>query len=106
SVPPPRRERQLRQPGRGDPARRRRDHGAPRARRAPLPPDHRLSGISKVAAMTGCVVIGAIALVAGLALLVTGIRKHKAQHPKHVAMLIGRVTLTAFGLARARLALE
>ena len=48
--------------------------------------------------MTGFVVIGAIALVAGLALLVTGIRKHEAQHPKHVAMLIAGMMITAFGL--------
>ena len=48
--------------------------------------------------MTGFVVIGAIALLGGLTLLVTGIRKHKAQHPKHVAMLIGGMMLTAFGL--------
>jgi len=55
--------------------------------------------------MTGFVVIGAIALVAGLALLVTGIRKHKAQHPKHVAMLIGGMMLTAFGLILAGFAI-
>jgi Ca2+/H+ antiporter len=55
--------------------------------------------------MTGFVVIGAIALVAGLALLVTGIRKHKAQHPKHVAMLIGGMMLTAFGLVLAGFAI-
>jgi len=55
--------------------------------------------------MTGLVVIGAVALVAGLALLVTGIRKHKAQHPKHVAMLIGGMMLTAFGLVLAGFAI-
>ena len=55
--------------------------------------------------MTGFVVIGAIALVAGLALLVTGIRKHEAQHPKHVAMLIGGMMLTAFGLVLAGFAI-
>ena len=55
--------------------------------------------------MTGFVVIGAIALVAGLALLVTGIRKHKAQHPKHVAMLIGGMMLTAFGIVIAGFAI-
>jgi len=55
--------------------------------------------------MTGFVVIGAVALVAGLALLVTGIRKHKAQHPKHVAMLIGGMMLTAFGLVLAGFAI-
>ena len=55
--------------------------------------------------MTGFVVIGAIALIAGLTLLVTGIRKHKAQHPKHVAMLIGGMMLTAFGLVLAGFAI-
>ena len=48
--------------------------------------------------MSGFVVIGAVALIAGLSLLVTGIRKHKAQHPRHIAMLIGGMMLTAFGL--------
>ncbi len=45
--------------------------------------------------------LGAVALLAGLALLVTGVRKHQAQHPKHVAMLIGGMMLTAFGLVLA-----
>jgi uncharacterized membrane protein HdeD (DUF308 family) len=47
------------------------------------------------------IVLGAIALLAGLTLLVTAIRKHEAQHPKHVAMLIGGMMLTAFGLILA-----
>ena len=42
--------------------------------------------------MSWFIPLGAAALVGGLALLVTGIRKHKAQHPKHVAMLIGHPT--------------
>jgi hypothetical protein len=49
--------------------------------------------------------LGAAALIAGLILLVTGIRKHKAQHPKHVAMLIGGMMLTAFGLIIAGFAI-
>ena len=49
--------------------------------------------------------LGALALVAGLALLVTGMRKHEAQHPKHVAMLIGGMMLTAFGLVIAGFAI-
>jgi drug/metabolite transporter (DMT)-like permease len=48
--------------------------------------------------MSGFVVLGVLALLAGGTLLVTGIRKHKAQHPRHVAMLIGGMMLTAFGL--------
>jgi Ca2+/H+ antiporter len=42
--------------------------------------------------------LGAVALVCGGALLVTGIRRHQAQHPKHVAMLIAGMMITAFGL--------
>jgi len=49
--------------------------------------------------------IGAIALVAGLALLVTGIRNHEAQQPRHVAMLIGGMMMTAFGLVLAGFAI-
>ena len=55
--------------------------------------------------MTGFIVLGALALVVGVTLLVTGIRKHKAQHPKHVAMLIGGMMLTAFGLVIAGFAI-
>jgi Ca2+/H+ antiporter len=55
--------------------------------------------------MTGFIVLGAIALIGGLALLVTGIRKHEAQHPRHVAMLIGGMMLTAFGLVIAGFAI-
>jgi Ca2+/H+ antiporter len=49
--------------------------------------------------------LGAVALLAGLALLVTGVRKHQAQHPKHIAMLIGGMMLTAFGLVLAGFAI-
>ena len=55
--------------------------------------------------MSGFVALGAIALLAGMTLLVTAIRKHKAQHPKHVAMLIGGMMLTAFGLILAGFAI-
>ena len=51
------------------------------------------------------VVFGAVALLGGLTLLVTGTRKHRAQHPKHVAMLIGGMMLTAFGLVLAGFAI-
>ena len=51
------------------------------------------------------ILLGGFALIAGLVLLVTGIRKHKAQHPKHVAMLIGGMMLTAFGLVIAGFAI-
>jgi len=55
--------------------------------------------------VSGFVALGAVALVAGLSLLVTGIRKHQAQQPKHVAMLIGGMMLTAFGLVIAGFAI-
>jgi Ca2+/H+ antiporter len=49
--------------------------------------------------------LGAILLLAGVALLVTGIRRHREQHPKHVAMLIGGMMMTAFGLLIAGFAI-
>ena len=49
--------------------------------------------------------LGVLMLVAGLALLVTGIRRHREQHPKHVAMLIGGMMMTAFGLVIAGFAI-
>jgi Ca2+/H+ antiporter len=49
--------------------------------------------------------LGIVALLVGVGLLVTGIRKHEAQHPKHVAMLIGGMMLTAFGLIIAGFAI-
>ena len=55
--------------------------------------------------MSGFIALGAVALIAGLSLLVTGIRKHKAQQPRHVAMLIGGMMLTAFGLVIAGFAI-
>lgn len=55
--------------------------------------------------MSGFIAIGAVALLAGLALLVTGIRKHEAQNPRHVAMLIGGMMMTAFGLVIAGFAI-
>jgi hypothetical protein len=51
------------------------------------------------------ILLGGFALIAGLVLLVTGIRKHEAQQPKHVAMLIGGMMLTAFGLVIAGFAI-
>src|SRR5437763_1756777 len=56
-------------------------------------------------AVSGFVALGAVALIVGLSLLVTGIRKNLAQQPKHVAMLIGGMMLTAFGLVIAGFAI-
>ena len=50
-------------------------------------------------------IIGAITLIAGSVLLVSGIRRHKAQHPRHIAMLIGGMMMTAFGLLIAGFAI-
>jgi len=49
--------------------------------------------------------VGVVAVLAGGALVVNGIRKHEAQHPRHVAMLIGGMMLTAFGLVLAGFAI-
>ena len=44
------------------------------------------------------IVLGGMALAAGLGLLVAAFRRHKANHPKGVAMLIAGMMATAFGL--------
>ena len=49
--------------------------------------------------------LGIVVLLGGLALMVTGIRRHREQHPKHVAMLIGGMMMTAFGLVIAGFAI-
>ena len=49
--------------------------------------------------------LGIVILLGGVAILVTGIRRHKEQHPKHVAMLIGGMMMTAFGLIIAGFAI-
>ena len=55
--------------------------------------------------MTFFVIIGAVAFVAGLALLVTAIRHHAEQQPKYTAMLIGGMMATAFGIVIAGFAI-
>ena len=55
--------------------------------------------------MNAFILIGAIALVCGGTMVVTGIRRHQAQHPKHVAMLIAGMMITAFGLILAGFAI-
>jgi Co/Zn/Cd efflux system component len=49
--------------------------------------------------------LGVVILLGGLALLVTGIRHHREQNPTHVAMLIGGMMMTAFGLIIAGFAI-
>jgi Co/Zn/Cd efflux system component len=49
--------------------------------------------------------LGIVILLGGLALLVTGIRHHREQNPRHVAMLIGGMMMTAFGLIIAGFAI-
>ena len=55
--------------------------------------------------MTAFVILGAAAAVIGVALLVIAIRRHGEQSPKHVAMLIGAMMLTAFGIVLAGFAI-
>ena len=51
------------------------------------------------------VVIGVIALLIGLAMLVTAIRGQPGENPRSTAMLIGGMMLTAFGLLMAGFAI-
>lgn len=55
--------------------------------------------------MSAFVLVGVIATFAGLALVVMAIRHHGERLPKHTAMLIGGMMLTAFGLVIAGFAL-
>ena len=51
------------------------------------------------------ILIGVVALVAGLVLLVTAIRHQSEQRPRYAAMLIGGMMMTAFGLVIAGFAI-
>jgi hypothetical protein len=55
--------------------------------------------------LTWFIPLGLAVLAIGVTLLVSGIRNHRAQHPKHVAMLIGGMMLTALGLILAGFAI-
>ena len=55
--------------------------------------------------MTLFVILGTVAVLAGLAILVTAIRHQGEQRPRHAAMLIGGMMLTAFGLVLAGFAI-
>ena len=58
--------------------------------------------MTDIGQMTGAnvlfVAIGAVALIGGLATLFIALRQPRANHPKGVAMLIGGMMATAFGL--------
>ncbi len=55
--------------------------------------------------MTGFIVLGVLAVIVGLALLIPAIRHRAEQRPRHAAMLIGGMMLTAFGLVIAGFAI-
>ena len=48
--------------------------------------------------MTGFIILGAVCALVGLAILAVAIRGKSAHEPRHAAMLIGGMMLTAFGL--------
>jgi hypothetical protein len=51
-------------------------------------------------------VLGVIAFVAGLALLLTGIRGKPGQSPRHTVMLMAGMMATAFGLLMTAFAIS
>ena len=55
--------------------------------------------------MIAFILLGGLALAVGVPLLVTGIRKHRVQDPRHAAMLIGGMMITAFGIILAGFAI-
>ena len=55
--------------------------------------------------MTGFVILGVIAFIAGAVLVLTAIRHQKEQRPRYAAMLIGGMMMTAFGLVIAGFAI-
>jgi Ca2+/H+ antiporter len=55
--------------------------------------------------VTGFVILGGLAVIVGVALLVTAIRHQREQRPRYAAMLIGGMMMTAFGLVIAGFAI-
>lgn len=51
--------------------------------------------------MTAFIIIGAFAAIFGIGLVFTGIRRGPDAEPKNMAMLIGGMMLTAFGIVIA-----
>ena len=52
------------------------------------------------------VILGAMAALAGLAVLVTGIRGHSGESPRATVQLIGGMMLAAFGIVIAGFAID
>ena len=55
--------------------------------------------------MTAFEIVGVVATLVGLVLVVTAIRHHAERLPRHTAMLIGGMMLTAFGIVLAGFAI-
>jgi hypothetical protein len=55
--------------------------------------------------MTGFIVLGVIAVLAGITLVATGVRGGPDARPRNMAMLIGGMMLTAFGLVMSGFAI-
>jgi uncharacterized membrane protein len=55
--------------------------------------------------MTAFEIVGALATLIGLIMVVTAIRHHAERLPRHTAMLIGGMMLTAFGIVLAGFAI-
>jgi uncharacterized membrane protein len=55
--------------------------------------------------MTAFAIVGTVAFFAGLVLVVIAIRHHGERLPRHTAMLIGGMMLTAFGIVLAGFAI-
>ena len=55
--------------------------------------------------MTGFIVLGVIAILIGGTLVAIAIRHRREERPRHAAMLIGGMMLTAFGLVIAGFAI-
>jgi drug/metabolite transporter (DMT)-like permease len=55
--------------------------------------------------MTAFVALGVLIAIAGIAVLITGIRHQSEQRPRYAAMLIGGMMATAFGVIIAGFAI-
>ncbi len=55
--------------------------------------------------MTAFIIIGIFAAIGGISLVVTGIRRGPDAEPRNMAMLIGGMMMTAFGIVIAGFAI-